>query len=457
MKRHCLFLIILATLLLMPFSVRAEYIFLKDGSVIKGTILKDTDKKILIKADRGYRVTVKRSEVLRVSYKKADLAKQKIEFVSGKTIFVYIVGEDQTAYIVRAKINSLDEITVNKKDILKIIQNRPSKLVAEVSWPEVELQWKKPFSKSLKYYLYLARKKDKFPVKPYRVIENSNCKLKGLKKGLVYKAQVTSISPDNKESVPSNVCIINYNSAPVKKLKSKLIDRKKHIVRLYWDAPMKNVPLYRVYKKKGKDQNLHGETKNTEYITKRKNSLDVEYYVVTTVNDQGKQSGYSPVVNTYFLDPWYISILGIVSVPTGFLANDFTAGTGISVIASNAFDSFFAYGGSISTVYNFSTRTNVLPGSGMVSTFIDAFAGMNFTFLNKHLIFQPYVSVGMMWGHVTSGDGSSGSDSVDPVLGMGLRVPFNPGMFVVPFVEYRWIPDARAHQGHILIGVGVSI
>jgi len=457
LKKRFGFLILLTALLLIPFSARAEYIFLKDGSVIKGTILKDTDKKILIKADRGYRVTVKRSEILRVSYEKGKLSKQKIELVTGRTIQVYIVGEDQTTYIVRAKINSSDEITINKKDVLKIIQNRPSKLKAAVRWPEVVLTWEKPFNKSLKYYLYLAREKEKFKVKPYRVIEKNSYTLKGLQNGRIYKARVTSIGPDNEESVPSNICIVNYNSAPVKKVTSELVDRKKQIVRLAWEAPMENIPLYRVYKKTGKEQSLHGKTKKTEYVTKKKNHADIEFYFITTVNDQGKESEYSPSVNTYFLDSWYVSILGIVSVPTGFLADDFTAGTGLLIVANNAFDSFFAYGGSVSTVYNFSTRANVLPGAGMVSTFFEAFAGLNFPFMNKHLIIQPYVSAGAVWSYVTSGDNGGSSHGIDPVLGIGLRVPFDLGLFVVPFAEYRWIPDARAHQGHILLGVGVSI
>lgn len=97
-------------------TLYAEYVYLKDGQVIQGKIIKEDQKEITIET-KFQKKTVRRDDILRIMYGERKMEKIYLLMNDGTTRIVYKVDEDATQVIVREQENSSKEISIQKTDI----------------------------------------------------------------------------------------------------------------------------------------------------------------------------------------------------------------------------------------------------------------------------------------------------------------------------------------------------
>lgn len=125
----------------------AETIFLNDGSIIKGKVYEETDREIKITLDDGGKKTIRRKDLLRVVYTDMYMGRVKIKKRDGTSFEAFIVDEDRDSYIFRWKLETNEEFTMLRSDILQISRLEPSGLKAEILNDRVNLKWESPFSR----------------------------------------------------------------------------------------------------------------------------------------------------------------------------------------------------------------------------------------------------------------------------------------------------------------------
>ena len=101
-------------------ALSAESIFLKNGAIIEGKIVKDTDKTTVVKTAEGNKQTISRSDILRTIYNEDYKEKRFLNQMDGTSIEVYIVDEDDISYTYRADISSSRETVIKKSDVESI-------------------------------------------------------------------------------------------------------------------------------------------------------------------------------------------------------------------------------------------------------------------------------------------------------------------------------------------------
>ena len=116
---HILFAVIIWVLLLSPISA-AESLFIKDGSIIEGKVLSETDDVIIIKLTNGTQRKIKRLNIIRTLYHNNYKQQVYITMNGGNVVQAYIVDENSESYTYRLDLNSTDEVIVSKTDIESI-------------------------------------------------------------------------------------------------------------------------------------------------------------------------------------------------------------------------------------------------------------------------------------------------------------------------------------------------
>jgi hypothetical protein len=96
----------------------AEYLFLKDGSIIEGTVANETDAAVTVTHAKGGARTVPRTQLLRTLYRKDFLYRQSAKLYSGEVLDGFLVQESQDEYIFRKELFAPAERIVKKKDVI---------------------------------------------------------------------------------------------------------------------------------------------------------------------------------------------------------------------------------------------------------------------------------------------------------------------------------------------------
>jgi hypothetical protein len=101
-------------------ALYAESFFLKDGSILEGQILTETDYTTKIKQEDNKIITIERKKIVRISYEKNYKKKSYIKLYGGKMAEGHIVEESSSEYTVRDKLDSPAEYKLDKKDVIAI-------------------------------------------------------------------------------------------------------------------------------------------------------------------------------------------------------------------------------------------------------------------------------------------------------------------------------------------------
>ncbi len=204
MKSHFIKIFILI-LLLSAFPLRAELLFLKDGSIIKGKIISNTKKEIIIQDEQDNELSYPRKKIMRIVNKNLKSGKLVIQKSDGIIIEAFMVDEDQDGYIFRKELNNPEEFTLKKSEVLVISEKNPSglKVDGKVRPDSVSISWLPPYGSVKKYNIYIKKnEKDK-----YELADSTTDKtitLKNLTAKTIYYLMVTSIDSDNNESLPGS-------------------------------------------------------------------------------------------------------------------------------------------------------------------------------------------------------------------------------------------------------------
>lgn len=111
--------VFLFTLIFITSDLSAEAVFIKDGSIITGTIKSETDKSFTIETATEI-IIIPRDTVLRLQYSKDYMNKKYILMDDGRTIPGFIVYEDEKSYYVRDELYSNHEKLIAKDDVQSI-------------------------------------------------------------------------------------------------------------------------------------------------------------------------------------------------------------------------------------------------------------------------------------------------------------------------------------------------
>jgi hypothetical protein len=105
------------------FPLFAEYIFLKDGSILEAKVLSETNTQMKVSID-GQNQDIPRNKILRVLFDAEFKKFVYLKKTDGKTVEGYIVDQDSENYTIREKLDSPAEYPVDKKDIVAVSKEK---------------------------------------------------------------------------------------------------------------------------------------------------------------------------------------------------------------------------------------------------------------------------------------------------------------------------------------------
>ena len=316
--------VILIAISVMPLS--AEFIFLKDGSIVEGKIISDAAASVTISTQDKKQKKILRSDIMRILYTKLNMSKIYIQKRDGKGIVAFIVDEDQETYTFRKELNSPDEFILKRIDVLFLADRNPSGLQVEGApdTDRVSIFWLPPYDEVKKYNIYM-KKNDK---DMYELLDSESGKsytIKNLTPGTTYYLTVKSVDRDNNESAPSNELKVKTKYLPPVITSSE--ESPDGGINIAWNE-MKDqygkALNYRVYGTKDKKREIISELKKAAYTLKDPDSYSrVE---IAASDDQGDES--EPVFFTNGTSRIYLEFDPGVIIPFDKLGEMYRPGYG---------------------------------------------------------------------------------------------------------------------------------
>jgi len=111
-------------ILILTGSAFAESIFLKDGSIVEGKVIKETDAELQVELTDGTNRNFFRKDIIRTIYHDTYKNLKYLNKMDGSVITVYLVDEDKTSYTYRLKLDSPDEVRISKDDVDSISKKK---------------------------------------------------------------------------------------------------------------------------------------------------------------------------------------------------------------------------------------------------------------------------------------------------------------------------------------------
>jgi fibronectin type 3 domain-containing protein len=186
-------------------TLMAEAVFLKDGSIIDGTIISDAAASVTIRMAEKKTKQIPRSDIMRILYTELKMGKIYIQKRDGKGIVAYMVDEDRASYTFRKELYNPEEFTLKRSEVLFMAEKNPSGLQVEgvVGTDRVSLKWLPPYDEVKRYNVYAKKSEND----KYELIDSTGSKsitLKNLSVKTNYYLIVTSVDREDYESNPSN-------------------------------------------------------------------------------------------------------------------------------------------------------------------------------------------------------------------------------------------------------------
>jgi hypothetical protein len=255
--------------------LRAEYIFLKDGKIIQGTIV--SDESDIIAAKIGNKTEkIPRSNIIRILYTELGMGKVYIQKRDGTSVIAYIVDEDRVSYVCRKDLYSAEEFTLKRSDVLFVAEKNPSGLKGEADMTFVKLSWLPPYDPVNTYNIYIKTGKNK-----YEKIDSTSKKeitIKNLKSNTEYYFIIKSVDRDNYESSPSNeIKLTTKNIPPLPPKQTLVTEMQDGNFQVTWQAavdPDGTIKEYKLYKVLNRKTSVFATTAKTEHIVSIKEGFD---------------------------------------------------------------------------------------------------------------------------------------------------------------------------------------
>lgn len=283
-------ILLTALILCLSINLYAEYLFLKDGSIIKGTIISETAAYVNFRNEERKTERYPRDQIMRVLYTELNMGKVFVQRRDGKVETAYMVDEDRTTYTFRKNLYKPAEFTMKRADVLFMAERNPTGLKGEPETDRVSLEWLPSFEKMKHYNIYYRKKGEKFgpPVKSGK----TSYILKGLTSNTEYTVKVTGFAGDGDETTSSNeYTFVTKNIPPDSPDGINVIITEKGEAKVTWEPAADvdgKVVKYLLFADKDNEKKLIGDSKNTAYTISSPSGITRVYIV--SVDDRGAES-----------------------------------------------------------------------------------------------------------------------------------------------------------------------
>ncbi|MFH0977196.1 MAG: fibronectin type III domain-containing protein [Spirochaetota bacterium] len=302
MKKQTKISLLIFFFFIMANTAFAEYVFLRDGSIVKCKIESETAATITARLADGKQMTISPKNVIRILYTELYMGKIFINKTDGTVIEAYMVDEDQTTYTLRKELYKPQEFIIKRDEVLFTTRKNPSGLIGKAKDDRIEITWKAPYTPVNNYKVYF-RSTGEF--KLHGTTGSTSYTLKGLRGSTHYTIKVTAIDKQGDESLPTNEFKIKtenkppdspgYVRASVKPDKSG----QKMTAKITWKAAFDadgSITGYRIYRSDVKGYTQVGETNKNTYEIKNLDADKSYRYAVRSIDDKNLESENSRLV-----------------------------------------------------------------------------------------------------------------------------------------------------------------
>ncbi len=331
-----LFFTTLTALILFNSPVMAEFVFLKDGSILTGKIESESPAAVNFLANDGKRHVINPKNIMRILYTDLYMGKILINKIDGTVLEAYMVDEDQTSYTFRKDLYKPVEFTLKRDEVLFTARKNPVSLTGQAEGESISLKWKAPYTGASHYKIYIKSDKD------YKSVSepmSTSVTIRGLKSVTTYYIKVTAVDREGQESLPSNEIILttkNIPPEPPKNIKVKrFLDKPKKILNLQitWDKSKTldgTIIGYNVYKEGKKNPALVGTVANNEIAIYNLNPKKPDYYFLRSVDHRNVESKNSQSISSESVN-FKLGFQLMSIIPLYAFANIHTVGFGILI------------------------------------------------------------------------------------------------------------------------------
>lgn len=289
--RPILFLVFLIIMIL-NLNANAEYVFKKDGAIIKGAIVADDVVTISVKGESGTVERIDRKDIMRIIYTDLYLGRVYARLTTGEVIEGYQVDEDRDDYFFRKDITKPEEFTIPRRKVMFIARTNPTDLKGFASIEIITLSWSPPFKPAKFYRVYMRDVKSR--EEKFRLVSETDelaITLKDLKKSWSYELYATAVSDAGEESLPSEKLVVNTLPEAPRKLniiEKNSEDGKTVTLTLKWtdvEDPDSRVKSYNIYETEGSERKKKGASSGGEFVIKDFPAEGRHWFSVVAVND----------------------------------------------------------------------------------------------------------------------------------------------------------------------------
>ncbi|PKL17032.1 MAG: hypothetical protein CVV49_13055 [Spirochaetae bacterium HGW-Spirochaetae-5] len=277
-------------ILFISINLCAEYLFLKDGSIVKGVIISETAAYINFRNEEKKTERYPRDQIMRVLYTELNMGRVFVQRRDGKVDTVYMVDEDRLTYTFRKDLYKPVEFTMKRADVLFMAERNPTGLKGEPETNQVSLEWLPSFEKMKYYNIYYKKKGEKYG--PSVKSGKTTYVLKNLSSNTEYTVKVTGFAGDGDETTSSNeYTFVTKNIPPDSPDGINVIITDKGEAKVSWQPASDvdgKVVKYLLFADKDNEKKLIGESKNTAYTISSPSGITRVY--VVSVDDRGAES-----------------------------------------------------------------------------------------------------------------------------------------------------------------------
>jgi len=236
----------------------AEYVFLKDGSFIEGSVISDTAAFTTVRTTDNKQKKIARDDIMRIVYKKLKMNKIYIQKRDGKGVVAFLMDEDRDKYTFRLELNKPEEFDILRDDILFMSEKNPSGLQTDgdIGTDRVNLKWLPPYDKVKEYRIYIKKNaEDKYELADST--SDISATIKKLSCRTTYYLIVTAVDTLDNESGSSNELKITTKNIPPDRPHSVIKETAENKLIIKWNAPeypYGKVMGYNIYKMAGGDK-----------------------------------------------------------------------------------------------------------------------------------------------------------------------------------------------------------
>ena len=194
------------------YPLAAETIFLTDGSILTGKIVRESRSETTVRISDGKTRTVPSSRIMRTIFYDLYTGKIFVNKTDGTILEAYMVDEDQKHYTFRKELYKPEEFKVKREDVLFIARKNPTNLAGELRENELAVKWNPPFNKIRSYRVYLRTGGGEYAL--FRETSSTKCVIGNLQGNKTYGVKVTAVDTEGYESLPSNEITAETPNAP---------------------------------------------------------------------------------------------------------------------------------------------------------------------------------------------------------------------------------------------------